>query len=72
MFIKLTTMLFPLFLICYTVVPEGRRYFGDYHLHRIKSFHDRNDSNHSNVFLVHVSSQCQVSYAFYRLKLTNK
>ena len=36
MFIKLIKMLFPLFLICYTAVPEGRRYPGDYHLPRIK------------------------------------
>ena len=63
MFIKLIKMLFPLFLICYTAVPEGRRYPGDYHLPRIKPFHYRNDSNYNHVFLVRVSNQCQVSYA---------
>ena len=65
-------MLVPLFLICYTAVPEGRRYSGDYHPHRIKPFHYRNDSNHNHVFLVRVSNQCQVFYAFDRLKLTNR
>ena len=64
MFIKLIKMLFPLFLICYTAVPEGRRYPGDYHLPRIKPFHYRNDSNYNHVFLVGVSNQYQVSYAF--------
>ena len=64
MFIKLIKMLFPLFLICFTAVPEVRRYSGDYHLHRIKPFHHRNDSNHNHVFLVHVSNQCQLSCAF--------
>ena len=72
MFIKLITMLFPLFLICYTAVPEWRRYFGDYHLHRIKPFHYRNDSNHNHLFFVHVSNKCQVSYAFDWLKLSKK
>ena len=72
MFIKLIKMLFPLFLICYTAVPEGRRYPGDYHLPRIKPFHYRNDSNYNHVFLVRVSSQCQVSYAFDWLILTKK
>ena len=65
-------MLLPLFLICYIAVLEGRRYSGDYQLHRIKPFHYRNDSHHNHVFLVHVSNRCQVSYAFDRLKLTNR
>ena len=65
-------MLFPLFLICYTAVPEGRRCPGDYHLPRIKPLHHRNDSNNNHVFLVRVSNQCQVSYAFYWLKLSKK
>ena len=72
MFVKLITMLFPLFLICYTAVPEWRRYFGDHHLHRIKPFHHRNDSNHNPLFFVHVSNKCQISYAFDWLKLLKK
>ena len=72
MFIKLIKMLFPLFLICYTAVPEGRRYSGDYHLHGIKPFYYRNDFNHNHVFLVHVSNQCQFFYAFDWLILTKK
>ena len=71
-FTKQIKMLFPLFLICYTAVSEVRRYSGDYHLHRIKPFHYRNDSNHNHVFLVHVSNQCQLSCAFDWLILTKK
>ena len=72
MFIKLIKMLFPLFLIYYTAVPEGRRYPGDYHLPRIKPFYYRNDSYYCHVFLVRVSNQYQVSYAFDWLKLLKK
>ena len=62
MFTKWLKMLFPRFLICNTAVTEGRRYSGDYQLHRIKPFHYRNDSNYNHVFLVHVSDQCQVFF----------
>ena len=72
MFIKLIKMLFPLFLICYTAVPERRRYPGDYHLPRIKPFYYRNDYNYCHVFLFRVSNQYQVSYAFDWLKLLKK
>ena len=72
MFTKLIKMLFTLFLICYTAVPEGRWFSGDYHLHRIKPFHYRNDSNRNHLFFVHVSNKCQVSYAFDWLKLSKK
>ena len=72
MFIKLIKMLFPLFLICYTAIPEGRRHPEDYHLPRLKPFHHRNDSNYSHVFLVRVSNKYQVSYAFDWLKLSEK
>ena len=72
MFIKLIKMLLPLFLICYTAVPEGRRYPGDYHLPRIKPFYYRNDYNYCHVFLFRVSNQYQVSYAFDWLKLLKK